>query len=67
MFAGPLAEAAPELLEALAKAENAINEQFRYWEGGETRGSYDGKPERHGLRRAQHIAKAAIAKATGAA
>jgi hypothetical protein len=53
------AEEIARLREALKVAEDAINEQFRYWDGGETRGSYDGKPERHGLRRAQAIARAA--------
>ena len=48
------------LREALQKAESAIAEYYRYWTGGEARGSYDGKPERKGLWDAQHIARAAI-------
>jgi hypothetical protein len=51
------------LLEALKAAESAIAEYYRYWTGGETRGSYDGKPERAGLWEAQRKARAAIAQA----
>lgn len=57
--------AAPELLEALRVADDAIKEMFRYYDGGETRGSYDGKPERAQLRKAGYTARAAIAKAMG--
>lgn len=49
------------LLEALRQSERAIAEYYRYWTGGETRGSYDGKPERKGLWDAQHKARQAIA------
>lgn len=55
--------AAPDLLVALKVASDAINEMFRYFDGGETRGSYDGKPERAQLRKAGYAAKAALAKA----
>lgn len=37
------------LREAVTCQRNAIAEYYRYWTGGETRGSYDGKPERAGL------------------
>jgi len=37
---------------ALEQANDAIKEMFRYYDGGETRGSYDGKPERNQLRKA---------------
>ena len=40
---------AAERLEALRTADAAMREYYRYWTGGETRGSYDGKPERNGL------------------
>lgn len=48
------------LLEALEAAERAIAEYYRYWTGGETRGSYDGKPERNALWSAMHKARAAL-------
>lgn len=51
------------LREALVVTEGAIAEYYRYWTGGETRGSYDGKPERAGLWKAQQIARQAIAAA----
>jgi hypothetical protein len=59
------AEAEPDdLLEqamkALERAEDAIANYHRYWTGGETRGSYDGKPERNGLWRAMYDARAAL-------
>jgi hypothetical protein len=50
------------LREALVVTEGAIAEYYRYWTGGETRGSYDGKPERAGLWKAQQIARQAIAR-----
>lgn len=60
--AGLVAEIA-RLREALVVTEGAIAEYYRYWTGGETRGSYDGKPERAGLWKAQQIARQAIAAA----
>ena len=54
-----------ELMDALREADAAIKEMFRYYDGGETRGSYDGKPERAQLRKAGYTARAAIAKAMG--
>lgn len=53
-----------EAVEALKVAEDAIAEMFRYYDGGETRGSYDGRPERDGLRRAGYKARAALARLT---
>lgn len=53
--------------EALDRSEKAIAEYYRYWTGGETRGSYDGKPERRGLwaaREHTHQALAQIAQET---
>ena len=49
------------LVGALESAEQAIAEYYRYWTGGETRGSYDGKPERAGLWKAQSQARATLA------
>lgn len=46
--------------EALTTANDAIAEYLRYLDGGEMRGSYDGKPERDGLRRASYAARAAL-------
>lgn len=46
--------------EALGICSDAINEMFRYYDGGETRGSYDGRPERDQLRRAGYIARQAL-------
>lgn len=46
---------------ALKDAQNAIAEYYRYWTGGETRGSYDGKPERANLWKAGHKARTALA------
>ena len=54
-----------ELMDALRTADAAIKEMFRYYDGGETRGSYDGKPERAQLRKAGYATSAAIAKAMG--
>jgi hypothetical protein len=48
------------LREALVATEGAISEYYRYWTGGEMRGSYDGKPERAGLWKAQQRARAAL-------
>lgn len=46
--------------EALTTANDAIAEYLRYLDGGEMRGSYDGKPERDGLRRASYATRAAL-------
>jgi hypothetical protein len=46
---------------SLLGAEAAISEFYRYQTGGETRGSYDGKPEREGLWRAMYAARSALA------
>ena len=48
---------------ALREAGEAIAEYFRYLHGGETRGSYDGKPEREGLRKAGYAVSRALAPA----
>lgn len=48
------------LREALGVADAAIKEMFRYYDGGETRGSYDGKPERNQLRKAGYATTAAL-------
>ena len=45
----------------LKVAEDAMREMFRYYDGGETRGSYDGKPERNGLRKAWHEVRSILA------
>lgn len=50
---------------ALAVANTAINEMFRYYDGGETRGSYDGKPERNQLRKAGYVVRAALGQGEG--
>jgi len=47
-------------VETLKVADDAINEMFRYFDGGETRGSYDGKPERNQLRKAGYKTRAAF-------
>jgi len=65
---GPEASAAIASLQAdnealravLAVADTAINEMFRYYDGGEARGSYDGKPERNQLRKAGYAVRAAL-------
>lgn len=54
------------LVEALEKADDAIKEMFRYFDGGETRGSYDGKPERNQLRKAGYAITAALSQHKGA-
>lgn len=46
---------------ALRTTESAIAEFHRYWHGGETRGSYDGRPERDGLWKALYAARSALA------
>ena len=66
LYAAPSHPAA-DLVEALRKAESAIAEYYRYWTGGETRGSYDGKPERRGLWEAQRDARAALSRYAGGA
>lgn len=48
------------LREALGVADAAIKEMFRYYDGGETHGSYDGKPERNQLRKAGYATTAAL-------
>ena len=48
------------LREAVVVCDAAIREMFRYYDGGETRGSYDGKPERAQLRKAGYAARAAL-------
>lgn len=53
------------LMEALSTCDDAIREYFRYFYGGEMRGSYDGKPERVQLQKAGHAATQAL-KGTGA-
>lgn len=58
-----LREQRDELLAALVVAHDAIREMFRYFDGGETRGSYDGRPERNQLRKAGDATRRAIAKA----
>lgn len=58
----PLATLVLEAREALREISAAIDEMFRYYDGGETRGSYDGKPERAQLRKAGYTARAALAK-----
>ena len=51
-----------ERLRAAAANQNAaIAEYYRYWTGGETRGSYDGKPERNALWASMHKARAVLA------
>lgn len=54
-------DAVREALDAAKKAEDAMREMFRYFDGGETRGSYDGKPERAGLRNAWYGLRSALA------
>jgi len=53
------------LVEAVKTADAAIKEMFRYFDGGETRGSYDGKPERNQLRKAGYVTSAALSLAKG--
>lgn len=49
------------LREAAANQNAAIAEYYRYWTGGETRGSYDGKPERNALWASMYKARAVLA------
>lgn len=49
-------------LAALKVANDAIAEYIRYLDGGEIRGSYDGKPERQGLREAHYKARQVLAQ-----
>ena len=53
-----------QLREALSRSDAAIREYYRYWTGGEARGSYDGKPVRQGLWDAMHKNRAALAQET---
>lgn len=59
----PVAEI-ERLREALSEAHKAIAEYYRYWTGGETRGSYDGKPERNGLWKAMYAARTTLGDAS---
>ena len=43
------AEREARLVGLLESAEQAIAEYYRYWTGGETRGSYDGKARAGGF------------------
>lgn len=54
-----------EARKALEQAGDAIDEFYRYWTGGEQRGSYDGKPERDGLWKAMYEVRAARRALTG--
>lgn len=49
-----------KLREGLKASHDAAAEYYRYWTGGETRGSYDGKPERNGLWKAMYGARAIL-------
>lgn len=51
-----------ELREALQVADAAIAEMFRYFDGGEMRGSYDGKPERNQLRKAGYLTRQTLSR-----
>ncbi len=48
------------LREALSTSHAAMAEYYRYFTGGETKGSYDGKPERSNLWKAMYAARAAL-------
>ena len=61
-IAHPPASPTAEVVEELAAAKAAIDEYYRYWTGGETRGSYDGKPERAALWAVRERLRAALAK-----
>lgn len=57
------AEAARDvLLKIVRDANAAVAEYFRYLDGGEMRGSYDGRPERDGLRKAGYALQHAAIK-----
>ena len=63
LFAAPVAgeaETIERLREALRTSESAISEFYRYWTGGEMRGSYDGKPERDALWKAMYSSRFAL-------
>lgn len=49
-----------KLKAALGTADEAIAYYLRYLDGGETRGSYDGKPERDALRKAGYATHSAL-------
>ena len=51
-----------DLRTALKASHVAMAEFYRYWTGGETRGSYDGRPERDGLWKAMYAARAALSR-----
>lgn len=53
------------LREAVETANKAIAEYIRYLDGGEMRGSYDGKPERDGLRKAEYATRFALKQTLG--
>ena len=48
------------LREALGTSHAAMAEYYRYFTGGETKGSYDGKPERSNLWKAMYAARAVL-------
>ena len=56
-----LREQCEAMREALKQADDAIKEMFRYFDGGETRGSYDGRPERDQLRKAGYRTSTTLA------
>ena len=49
-----------ELQAGLRRSEAAASEYYRYWTGGEMRGSYDGKPERSELWASMWAARALL-------
>lgn len=53
------ASAEARLREALEVSGDALDEYYRYWTGGESRGSYDGRPERDNLWKAMYAVRAA--------
>ena len=63
VYAPRIAELEAEVVrlrEALVATEGAIAEYYRYWTGGEMRGSYDGKPERASLWKSRQTARTAL-------
>lgn len=54
------ASAEARLRGALEVSGDAIDEYYRYWTGGESRGSYDGRPERANLWKAMYAVRAAL-------